>query len=179
MPDTLSGHEAITSPADRRLAVGKVPGRPITFRTRAAYLPLFLRLGVLLDQVIQLHRDDSWSYAYRQARMGSGVSDHAGYAVDVWTSREGATGWPTRMTAAQAKQIARILETFQTSDGRHVFGWGAVSAGGYTGPHYTRTANSDPMHFYIAPGITVRDAVNVRRRMGIRTDGTVARLRAA
>ncbi len=178
MPRTLSGHDAITSPTDRRLAVAKVPGRPVSLRVARPYLPLFLRLAVLLDQVIQLRTMDTWSYAYRAPRMGSGVSDHAGYAIDCWSAREGAATWPTRMSREQAERIAAVLSQFRTADGRYVFGWGASrtapGVAAYKGPTYSRAATNDPMHFFIAPGITPADALAVRRAMGIRPDGTIA-----
>ena len=177
MPDTLSGHPAITSPSSSMLAARKVPGRPVTLRTHKAYLPLFLRLGVLLDQVIQLKTMDTWSYAYRAPRMGSGVSDHAGYAIDCWSAREGAATWPSRMSAAQARHVSAVLETFKTKDGRHVFGWGASNKSPgvvYTGPTYTKTSTNDPMHVFIAKGITTADAAAVIKRMRIKPNGTIA-----
>ena len=171
---TLSGHVAITSPTSVLLGVAKVPGRPITLRTGKTFLPLFLRLAVLCDQVIQLHPNDTWSYAYRAPRMGDGISDHAGWAVDFWSSREGAATWPSRMSSAEAEDIAHILEHFTTASGEHIFGWGAVKAGGYTGPHYTKTRYNDPMHFYRAPGVSNADGAAVIKRLRIRPNGTIA-----
>ena len=174
MPLTVSGHPAITSPSSTALGTAKVPGRPVTLHVGAAFLPLFLRLAVLCDQVIQLHTNDTWSYAYRKPRMGAGISDHAGWAVDFWSSREGAATWPSRMSSAEAEQIAHILEQFVTAKGKHIFGWGAVKAGGYTGPHYTKTRYNDPMHFYRAPGVTVTDAHEVIKHLHLKANGTVA-----
>jgi len=176
MPKTISGHDAIkysTSPYLRRAFV---PGRPVWISTHRAYTPLFLRLCVLLDQVEQLKLRNTWSYNYRPPRMGEGISDHAGYAIDCWSDGIGMHTWPSRMTAEQAKQVSAILEGFKTKDGRHVFGWGACNdAPGviYTGPTYNLTAANDPMHFYIAPGITKADAAAVIKALGIQKDGTI------
>lgn len=175
MARTISGHTALRS-IDPRLAKRFVPGRPVWFRTHRAYLPLFLRLGVLLDQVEQLRIRNTWSYNYREPRMGSGVSDHAGYAIDCWSDGIGSHTWPTKMPADKAAAISAILEKFKTADGRHVFGWGACNKGPgviYTGPTYNGTTANDPMHFYIAPGISTKDAAAVCKAMRIASDGTV------
>lgn len=180
MSQTISGHTAITTSASPLLAARKVPGRPITLRCRRAYLPLFLRLAVLLDQVEPLKVNNTWSYNYRAPRMGSStsISDHAGYAIDCWSNGIGTHTWPSRMPGDFARKISAILETFKTADGRHVFGWGATNSGVgvvYTGPLYTKHASNDPMHFYIAPGITVKDALAVRKAKRIKLDGTIKR----
>ena len=181
MPRTISGHYAITSRSSRLLRTARIPGRPVSLTTRRAYLPLFLRLGVLLDlRVEQLSVKDCWSYAYRAPRMGSSasISDHAGYACDFWAAGIGAHTWPSRMPRKQAQAMSHVLEGFRTVDGRHIFGWGATkSAPGvdYTGPTYTKPESNDPMHVFIAPGITVVDALRARRKMGIQPDGTIKR----
>ena len=177
MTQTISGHAAIKSVKSRFLRLAYVPGRPIHILVRRAYAPLFLRLMVLLDQVEQLKNRNTWSYNYRAPRMGSGISDHAGYAVDCWSDGIGAHTWPSRMPEKQAREIAAILNRFRTKDGRYVFLWGASSqAPGvsfYKGPKYSQQASNDPMHFAIAPGITIRDALQVRRAMKIKFDGTI------
>ena len=124
MSTTISGHAAITSYSSPRLRKAYVPGRPIWILVRRAYAPLFLRLMVLLDQVEQLTMRNTWSYNYREPRMGSGVSDHAGYAIDCWSDGIGAHTWPSRMPKEKAAQISRILDNFRTVDGRLIFGWG-------------------------------------------------------
>lgn len=174
---TISGHAAITSSSSPLLKKGWVPGRPIWIKTHRAYLPLFLRLMVLLDGVEQLRQRNTWSYNYREPRMGSGVSDHAGYAIDCWSDGIGMHTWPSRMPQKQAREIAFILERFRTADGRHIFGWGASrqapGVAAYTGPLYTKTSSNDPMHFYIAPGVSVWDAWRARRKMAIKPDGRI------
>lgn len=175
---TISGHRAITTSASGLLVARKVPGRPITLRTRRVYAPLFLRLAVLLDQIEPLKTSNTWSFNYRAPRMGSSssVSDHCGYAIDCWSNGIGTHTWPSRMPAAKARAIGRVLETFRTKDGRYVFGWGATkSAPGvdYKGLTYSKSASNDPMHFYIAKGITPADALAVRRAMRIKLDGTI------
>lgn len=175
MAKTISGHSALRN-IDPRLARRYVPGRPVWIRTHRSYLPLFLRLLVLLDQVEQLKLSDTWSYNYRPPRLGAGVSDHAGYAVDCWSARIGARTWPSKMPADKAAAISAILEKFKTADGRHVFGWGACSkAPGviYTGPTYKKTASHDPMHIFVAPGVSPADARQVIKSLKIQSDGTV------
>jgi hypothetical protein len=138
-----------------------VPGRPIWFKTHRAYLPLFLRLGVLLDQVEPLKVGDTWSYAYRAPRLsGQGVSDHAGYAIDVWTTRSGAQG--RRPTAAFKAKVMKVLDQFVTSDGRQVFGWGGL---------YKNVP--DAMHFFVNPGISPKDAAAVAKSLKVASDGTI------
>jgi len=158
------------------LRKAKVPGRPVTIITHRAYTRLFLRLLVLLDQVEPLLVRNTWSFNYRPPRSGGGVSDHAGYAIDAWSDGIGMHTWPSRMPANKALAISRILENFRTVDGRHIFGWGACNkAAGviYTGKTYTKTEFNDPMHFFIAPGVSPLDAIRAARKMRIRQDGTI------
>ena len=175
MSTTISGHAAITSYSSPRLRKAYVPGRPIWILVRRAYAPLFLRLMVLLDQVEQLTMRNTWSYNYREPRMGSGVSDHAGYAIDCWSDGIGAHTWPSRMPKEKAAQISRILDNFRTVDGRLIFGWGITkNSPGVDYPIvYQRHESNDPMHFYIANGVTVLDAIRAIRKMRIRKDGTI------
>jgi hypothetical protein len=178
---TISGHRAITTVRSPLLATRRVPGRPVSLRTHRAFLPLYLRLAVLLDiNVAKLSTKDTWSYAYRAPRMGSSVSisDHAGFACDFWSAREGAHTWPSRMSKAQAEAMSGILERFRTVDGRHLFGWGACNkAPGviYTGPTYNKPESNDPMHVFVARGVSALDALRARRQMHLRADGTVRR----
>lgn len=176
MPRTISGHAAITSYSSPFLRRAYVPGRPIWILTRKAYTPLFLRLMVLLDGVEQLKMRNTWSFNYRKPRMGSGVSDHAGYAIDCWSDGIGAHTWPSRMPRDKALAISRILDNFRTVDGRYIFGWGVCKESPgvvYGGPTYTRHESNDPMHFFIAPGVSVIDALRAIRKMRIRKDGTI------
>lgn len=160
MAKTISGHDALRS-FDPRLARRYVPGRPVWFRTHRAYLPLFLRLGVLLDQVIVLKPTDTWSYAYRETRITKGkTSDHAGYAIDVWTTRDGQQG--RRPSVSLAKQVHDVLDKFKTADGRRVFEWG----GDYRNV-------PDPMHFNVSPGVSPKDAAAVIKALRLNSDGTV------
>lgn len=177
MPNTISGHAAITTASSPFAKRAFVPGRPVWIITHRAALPLFLRLLVLLDQVEPLKLSNTWSFNYRAPRMGSGVSDHAGWAVDCWSNGIGTHTWPSRMPAAKASQIARILDNFRTVDGRHIFGWGICKCEHqpvpYDGPTYTKHESNDPMHFFIAPGVGVWDLWRAARKMRIRPDGTV------
>ena len=73
------------------------------------------------------------------------MSDHCGWAVDHWTSREGqANVWPARLTETQAEPISRILDHFTTPTGELIFGWGASNrTPGVNYPH-TYHEVSDP-----------------------------------
>lgn len=176
MAATVSGHSAIKYSRSPYLKRAFIPGRPVWILTRKAYLPLFLRLCVLLDQVEPLQLRNTWSFKYRPPRMGEGISDHAGYAIDCWSDGIGTHTWPSKMPKAKALAISKILKGFKTADGRHIFGWGACDdAPGvvYTGPTYEKHVSNDPMHFYIAPGITTRDAARVIKALRIKSDGTV------
>lgn len=177
MAKTISGHNAIKYSLDPRLRKAWVPGRPIWIRVARPYAPLFLRLMVLLDQVETLQMRNTWSYNYRPPRMGEGVSDHAGYAIDCWSDGIGTHTWPSKMPKDKAAQISEILKKFTTKDGRLVFGWGvcAKSPGVDYPITYRLTKSNDPMHFYIAPGITSKDAAEVIREMGIKSDGTITK----
>jgi hypothetical protein len=175
MGETLSGHDAIRA-TDPRLRTHFVPGRPIKFKMHYAALPLFLRLGVLLDGVIALRTYDTYSYAYRKPRtdeFGAKYSDHAGWAIDVWTSRQGRVGFPGTLTKRQAEMISQRLKQFITDDGRYVFGWGVSDK--IPGVDYPDTYHriNDPMHFFINPGIRVKDLKLVRASLNIALDGTV------
>jgi hypothetical protein len=177
MTKTVSGHEAIKSWSSPLLSARVIPGTKISLRTRRSCLPLFLNLAARMDQEVEaLSKRNTWSFNYRAIRMGDAVSDHAGYAIDCWSDGIGAHTWPSKMPAAKAKKISKILEDYKTPDGRHVFGWGAasISAGVvYTGPTYRTKAGNDPMHFFVAPGITTSDLMKVRKVMGIELSGVV------
>lgn len=175
MTQTISGHEAIKSWSSPLLAARKIPGTKITLRTRRSCLPVFLHLAARLDEEVRpLSISDTWSYNYRPGRMTDVVSDHAGYAIDCWSSTIGAHTWPSKMPATVAKKISRILEDYRTRDGRYVFLWGASSqAPGvvYSGPTHKTQKGNDPMHFAVARGISTKDLLAVRKEMGIRLDG--------
>ena len=179
MSKTVSGHPAIKSWSSPLLLARKIPGTKITLRTHRAALPLFLNLASRLNtEVRALSPKDTWSFNYRPIRMGQGaVSDHAGWAIDCWSSTIGRHTWPSKMPAKLATKISKILEEYKTPDGRYIFGWGAakiapgVTYKGFT--HRTKAGN-DPMHFIIARGITVSDLVKTRRAMKIKLDGTRA-----
>lgn len=177
MSKTVGGHNAIKSWSSSLLAARKIPGTRLSLRTRRACLPLFLHLASQLDsQVKELSSKDTWSYNYRPIRGGKAVSDHAGYAIDCWSSGIGAHTWPSKMPAKKAGQIGKILEEYKTRNGRYVFLWGASDqAPGvkYEGPTYHSTKYNDPMHFAIAPGITTKDLMQVRRSMRLKLDGRV------
>lgn len=178
MNKTVSGHNAIKSWGSPLLRAARIPGTKISIRTRRSCLPLFLHLAARLDQCVrQLSNRDTWSFNYRPIRMGQrAVSDHAGYAIDCWSSNIGAHTWPSRMPARLATRISRILEDYRTPDGRFVFLWGASSQApgvNYAGPTHRTQKGNDPMHFAIAPGITTRDLMQTRRAMRLRLNGTV------
>jgi len=176
MSKTVSGHDAIKTWGSPLLAARRIPGLKISLRTRRSALPLFLHLAARLNEVRPLSPRDTWSYNYRPIRMGqSAVSDHAGYAIDCWSSSIGAHTWPSKMPAKVAKQIGRILEDYRTADGRYVFLWGASSLApgvDYKGPTHRTQKGNDPMHFAIARGIDNRDLMRVRKAMRLRLDGT-------
>lgn len=173
---TISGHPAATSYEDRHLRTGVVPGtNGIKLTTWAAALPLFLHCAKRLNRKVKpLSARNTWSIGIRQARMASGESDHAGWAIDLWSDDIGAHTWPPRMSAAQAKVVLRIVSSYRTKDGRRIFGWGAHAS---LGGDYQHTASNDPMHIYVRPGITVADLRECRKRMGIRTNGRNKRRR--
>jgi len=178
MPKTVSGHDAIKSWGSPLLAARKIPGTKISLRTRRSCLPLFLHLAARLDREVRpLSPRDTWSFNYRPIRMGAtSVSDHAGYAIDCWSSNIGAHTWPSRMPAKVAAKISRILEDYHTPDGRFVFLWGASSQApgvNYAGPTHRTQRGNDPMHFAIAPGITTRDLMLTRRAMRLRKNGKI------
>ena len=177
MTKTVSGHEAIKTTSSPLLASRKIPGVNISLRTRRSCLPLFLHLASRLDEEIKpLSKRNTWSYNYRPIRMGEAVSDHAGYAIDCWSDDIGAHRWPSKMPATKARKIGRILESYKTKGGKYIFGWGASSLApgvDYKGVTHRTKAGNDPMHFFIAPGVTNRDLMEVRKALGVRLDGTV------
>lgn len=176
MGRTVSGHPAVPV-YDPRLRERLLPGRRIRLKAHYAALPLFLRLAVLLDGVIPLREYDTSSYNYRKPRStpnGNQYSDHAGWAIDVWTTRQGRVGFPATITTRQAAMVSTRLKRFRTDDGRYVFGWGVSDkVPGVDYPHTYHQIN-DPMHFFVRPGITPRDLRAVRRKLGIEVDGSIA-----
>jgi hypothetical protein len=130
----------------------------------------------LNEEVKPLSKRNTWSYNYREIRMGDAVSDHAGYAIDCWSDDIGAHTFPSKMPATKARKISKILEEYRTKDGRYVFLWGASSiAPGvtYKGLTHKTKAGNDPMHFAIARGITTKDLMQVRKAMAVRLDGSI------
>jgi len=176
MSKTVSGHDAIKSWGSPLLRAARIPGTSISLRTRRSALPLFLHLAARLNtEARPLNPRDTWSFNYRPIRTGSAVSDHAGYAIDCWSSSVGAMTWPSKMPARLAKKIGRILEDYKTPDGRYVFLWGAASIApgvDYKGPTHRTQRGNDPMHFAIARGITNQDLMRTRKAMRLRLDGT-------
>lgn len=174
---TVSGHEAIKSANSPLLSARVIPGTQIKIRTRRSCLPLFLNLAARLnDEVKPLSKRNTWSFNFREIRMGDAVSDHAGYAIDCWSDDIGAHTFPSKMPIMKARKISKILEEYRTDDDRYVFLWGAsAQAPGvtYKGPHHQTKAGNDPMHFAIAKGITTSDLMKVRKAMGVRLDGSV------
>jgi hypothetical protein len=80
------------------------------------------------------------------------------------------------MPAKKARDISKILEDYKTKDGKYIFLWGASDqAPGvkYSGPTYHSTKYNDPMHFAIAPGVTTKDLMKVRRSMRLKLSGRV------
>jgi hypothetical protein len=87
MSKTVSGHDAIKSWGSPLLRAARIPGTSISLRTRRSALPLFLHLAARLNtEARPLNPRDTWSFNYRPIRTGSAVSDHAGYAIDCWSS---------------------------------------------------------------------------------------------
>ena len=177
MTKTVSGHEAIKSWSSPMLSARMIPGTKISLRTRRCCLPLFLNLATRLNEEVKpLSKRNTWSFNYRAIRMGDAVSDHAGYAIDCWSDDIGAHTWPSKMPAAKAKKISKLLEEYRTADGRYVFLWGASSiAPGvtYKGLTHNTKAGNDPMHFAIAKGISTKDLLQVRKAMGVQLDGSI------
>lgn len=173
--ETVSGHEAIKSWGSPLLRAARIPGTKISLRARRSALPIFLHLFDRLNQEVKpLSVKDTWSYNYRAIRLGAAVSDHAGYACDAWSSSIGAHTWPSRMSAADARKVGRILEEYKTPDGRFIFLWGAASIApgvDYKGPTHNTARGNDPMHFAIARGITSQDLMRTRKSMRLKLDG--------
>lgn len=173
MGSTVSGHPGRPA-GSLHLRTGTVPDTGIRITTDRAALPLFLAVLRRLHRHVKPLGKDTWSFCWRPIRTGHALSDHAGWAVDVWASGVGANTMtaPSHMPADVARGVSRILEDFRTPDGRRVFGWGqrrGEPGVTYSGPMYSRLA--DPMHIFVAPGISGDDLRATRRRMGIGRDG--------
>lgn len=175
MTQTLSGHDAITSSSDPRLASALIPGtKRVRITTRRGCLPLFVDCLRRLNVQVKPLGWDTWSYAYRPPRAGSGISDHAGYAVDCWSGTIGANTWPTNMSRDEARAMSKVLEHYKI-DGKHIFGWGVYNGSPgvtYTGPVYHSTRYNDPMHVFIAPGVNMTMCRRLAHQMGLKADGT-------
>lgn len=174
---TASGHNPIRTWGSPLLRAARIPGTKISIRTRRSALPIFLHLAARLNREARpLSSKDTWSFNFRPIRMGQKVtSDHAGYAIDAWSSTVGRHTWPSKMPAQLARRIGRILEDYKTPDGRYLFLWGASSQApgvDYKGPTHRTRAGNDPMHFAIARGISNADLMATRRAMGLRLNGT-------
>lgn len=174
MGTTISGHPAANDYDDARLATGVVPGNAegVKLTVMRGCLPLFLHCAARLDREVEpLRKRDTWSIGIRDARMASGISDHAGWACDFWADGIGAHTWPPRMSAEKARKMLTIVASYKTPDGRRIFGWGAHES---LGGDYRKTASNDPMHVFVRSGITEADVAACAKRLRIRVDGTVA-----
>ena len=159
---TISGHDAIVTSSSSLLDRVTVNGW--TLIAHQAYAQVFARLAADWAATVHPLRLDPlecWSYAYRPPRMGSGVSDHAGYAIDLNSAHEGAQGVYGGMRTMSRSQ----LEACQLLTKRYgsVLHWGgSVEWGG----QYHQPANWDPMHWYVRPGATAADARDLLDRLG-------------
>ena len=170
MGTTISGHPAANDYDDARLATGVVPGTDgIKLTVFRGCLPLFLHCAARLSaEVAPLRKHDTWSIGIRDARMASGISDHAGWAIDCWADGIGAHTWPPKMSAEQARKMLAIVSSYKTAGGRRIFGWGAHDS---LGGDYHKQASNDPMHVYVRSGITEADVADAAKRLGIGPDG--------
>lgn len=158
MSRTISGHEAVTTSTSPLLVRVAVPGADWTILAHKDYAPILASVAAAWHrEVAPLRLDplECWSYAYRPPRLGSGVSDHAGYAIDVNSAHEGAQGCAggmVTMSSAQLRACKAIADRY-----RPVVYWGGpVAYGGQYGSHGCATV--DPMHWYIRPGATPQAA---------------------
>lgn len=138
---TVSGHAALKDGDPHLRTVGVAGGRNITVADWAA--PMF-------QQFLQQWQDDPAlgkgrftltkgpldSYEYRQARASKGISDHAGYAVDIRYDVLEADN-KRHMTNSEQAAVHRILGGFG----------GRLKWGG----DFERLI--DEMHVYVAPGV--------------------------
>lgn len=162
MPITISGHNAIVSSSSSALDRVTVCGW--TLIAHKDYAQVFARLAAdWAATVAPLRLDpmECWSYAYRPARMGHGVSDHAGYAIDLNSAHEGAQGpygGMRTMTEDQLRACRALMQRYGS-----VLHWGGSTQ---WGGQYQHAANWDPMHWYVKPGATAAAARDLLDRLG-------------
>lgn len=169
MVTTVSHHQAITSASSPLLRHIKVPGVDLTLTVHRDYAPVFAALARDYHDTVahlRIHPLECWSYAYRQANMASGVSDHAGWAIDLNSAHEGAQGsWGGMRTMSLAQKVAcRELARAYGS----VLYWGGSTA---WGGQYRYASNWDPMHWYVRPYCTPAAAKALMIKLGIDKDG--------
>lgn len=171
MTKTISGHDAITSPSDTRLRRITVPGTSLVLVVHRSYAPVFAAHANDWHhrvETLQLDPLACWSYAYRPPNMGSGVSDHSGYAVDLnslGAGKQGCFGGMLTMTRAQKEACRDLSREY----GDVLFWGGAKEWGGQYGNSGCRAW--DPMHWYVRPGCTPAVARSLMERLGINEDG--------
>lgn len=139
---TLSGHPALQPGSKDLTTVGVAGGRNITVADWTA--PLFQRFLEQWQQDpnlgggrLSLTTGPLDSYEYRKARQSDGVSDHAGYAIDIRYDVLSADG-QAHMRPAETAAVRRIIGAMGGQ-----LSWGGEWSSGST----------DEMHIYVSPGV--------------------------
>lgn len=156
---------------DSRLKTGTVPGTDIRLTTAAWCLPLFLAIAAEWHRTVApLRKGECGGWNFRLANAGAGAwSDHSsGTAIDLNWGHEGAQGPYGGMKTMTAKQIAAAAAIKKKFE---VVIWGGDKA---RGGDYVQPKNWDPMHYALKPGTTAADVTAVMKKLGIRSDGTIA-----
>lgn len=169
LPTSINRWRVITGYGDPRLRTALVPGTTRKITMRRGVLPIFLAFAADYHKTIapiDKGTFDDWGYSYRIARASSSWSDHSsGTALDLNATKEGAQGpgnydWWVGDKSAQMRKLDRRYEVLM---------WGGATAlgGDYHQPRYW-----DWMHHAIRPGVTRADVRAVKKRLGIKRDGT-------
>jgi hypothetical protein len=174
---TLGGWPGIETAQEQRdhLVWIKIPGTVKKVQLRKEVAPVFAAfLAEVHKKVINLNKGPLDGWAFRQARTGAGLSQHAGAVASDMRYDVLKSDHRRHMTQAQINAMHSLLNKYVTTSGKRVFGWG--------GDWKVGTA-CDEMHLEAiqnwSPGshgsnATIADFKNVQKRLGIKTDGTVS-----
>jgi len=169
---SYAGYPTIPDYGDKRMVTPLVPGSSarILGGVVAWAAPLFLAFIADLHVSVATVRSPIWGYTRKMAASDpSKVSCHySATAVDVWPDGIGAHTWPARMSAAQARNVVKLLDTYREADGRLLFRWLAHES---LGGAVHRTSSNDPMHFELSSGLNPARVRAAMEHLRIGPDG--------
>lgn len=170
LPTSINRWRVLTGYSDPHLRTAVVPGTKRSITMRKNVLPIFLAYASEYHtKIAPIDKGtlDDWGFSYRIARASSSWSDHAsGTALDLNATKEGAQG-PNNFdwwnSGGHAKTMRALLKKYE------ILMWGGSTQ---LGGDYQQPKNWDWMHVALKPGTNSAQVRALKRKLGIKKDGT-------